>query len=111
MSDAPLLDWYGVRTVYQWLESGAYEERVTLWKASSFEQAILLAEADAKEYQSGKVKYLGFAQAYDTKMDDIPIESSFEAFSLLRESDLPPADYITKFFDSGREYGQDYSAM
>jgi hypothetical protein len=103
--DDTKLDWFGVRTLHLWTERHAYEERVTLWRADSFVTAIALAEADAREYMPDYTEYLGLAQAYDTKVDDFSIEPSFEAFSMVRESDLSPSDYVDTFFDTGREYG------
>lgn len=44
--------WYSVRCLFAFeAEHGTmYEERVTLWRASSFEEAIARAELEAAEY-------------------------------------------------------------
>jgi hypothetical protein len=78
-----------------------YEERITVWKASTFDEAVGLAEDEAKEY-AGLIegKYLGFLQAY--WMPNDPGHSS-EVFSLLRDSDLDPTKYIDRFFQTGSE--------
>jgi hypothetical protein len=97
--------WYTVRCVFQSdADDGfAYEERVTLWQAASFDQAISLAEAEASEYAAHvQVKYVGLAQAYLLSDPDSPI-SGAEVFSLVRDSDLAPNDYLNRFFDTGRE--------
>ena len=51
------MGWYGVRHVIKWddrVENGnSYEERVTLWRADSFDDAIRRAETEAAEH----VKY------------------------------------------------------
>jgi hypothetical protein len=76
---------------------------VTLWQAESFDQAISLAEAEAAEYaEQVHLKYVGLAQAY-LLSDPDPPTSGAEVFSLVRDSDLAPNDYLNRFFDTGRE--------
>ena len=95
-----MADWFGVRCVFHDPE-GTYEERVTIWKADVFEEAVLLAEADAKDYAADVgSEFLGFAQAY--VMPDEPGQGA-EVFSLLRDSDLDPDEYLDAFFDTGAE--------
>jgi len=95
-----MADWFGVRCVFHDPE-GTYEERVTVWKADMFEEAVLLAESEAKEYAAEiGAEFLGFAQAY--VMPDEPGHGS-EVFSLLRDSDLDPDEYLDTFFDTGAE--------
>lgn len=58
-------DWFSVRCIFR-SDAGTppwYEERITLWRAASFDAAIALAEAEAAEYadQVGIV-YLGLAR-------------------------------------------------
>ena len=82
----------------------SYEERITLWRATSFEEAVERAEAEALEYadlgEDEGHEYLGYAQAYHLFVD--PADGS-EVFSLIRDSDLDPEDYVDRFFDSGSE--------
>ena len=96
------MDWYAVRCVFRGTkEPTFYEERVTLWRAGSFEDAIERAEAEAGEYTDVlSLRYLGLAQAY--KLADEPGEGA-EVFSLHRESDLDADAYLTAFFDTGTE--------
>ena len=47
--------WYSVRSVFRHPETkdkktDIYEERITLWLASSFEEAVVLAENEALNY-------------------------------------------------------------
>jgi hypothetical protein len=95
--------WYSVRCLFK-LASGAsatYEERITLWRASSPEKAVTLAETEAGEYAADVAsEYLGFAQVYS--MYDEPVQGA-ELFSLLRESTLAPPAYLDAFFDTGHE--------
>jgi hypothetical protein len=106
-SDVPeALSWFGVRCLFRH-HGDVYEERVTLWRAHDFAEAIELAEAEAREYAAvlsspdGRNEYIEFAQAY--LLDDEPGHGA-EVFSLLRDSDLPPGEYVDRFFDTGEEH-------
>lgn len=101
--------WFGVRCVFAvgWppeAEGRSYEERVTLWRAASLEEAIGLAEGEAREYAAtindSPDTYLGLAQAY--RMLDEPGHGA-EVFSLVRDSGLGHEDYLDAFFDTGEE--------
>ena len=98
--------WYSVRCVFAFKgeHQTRYEERVTLWRVASFEDAISRAEQEAREYgEDVGAEYLGFAQSFHLAVDG-PLRSGDEVFSLIRESDLPPADYISRYFDTGTEF-------
>lgn len=110
MTDQPTSDWYAVRCVFAVIglsEGGetTYEERVTLWQAGSPDEAIERAEAEAEDYAEGltQATYLGLAQSF--KLFDFPAEG-VEVFSLMRDSDLAPSDYLDAFFDTGTERQQ-----
>ncbi|WP_344177249.1 hypothetical protein [Kribbella lupini] len=81
-----------------------YEERITLWRAASAEDAIERAEAEALEYAGSVVEspdsYLGMAQSY--QLFDAPGDGA-EVFSLMRTSALEPTEYLDTFFDTGAE--------
>lgn len=99
-------DWYSVRCVFQWTgwEGAPFEERLTLWRAESLDNAIEMAEAEAEQYaEANGLEYLRLAQAY-ALTPGIEPDNGVEVFSLLRDSDLPPANYLTAFFDTGREH-------
>ena len=99
--------WYTVRCVLQStsVDGFVYEERLTLWQAESIDQAIAVAEAEAAEHagKSGS-ELLGLAQA--CWLAGQPI-SGAEIYSLMRESELGPDDYLDSFFDTGRERQSD----
>ena len=107
------VEWYAVRCVFRsaWAESSEglppdehlYEERITLWQASSMEEAFALAEAEAAEYADEEDDYLDLAQAY--KLFDEPGHGA-EVFSLMRSSELEPDAYLDAFFDTGDERAQ-----
>ena len=101
------MDTYSVRCVFRWITDSdrvskyLYEERITLWNASSFDAAIELAEQEAEVYAGEEMEFLGYSQAY-VLSEPLPV-SGVEVFSLLRDSDLEPAHYLDTFFDTGRE--------
>jgi hypothetical protein len=81
-----------------------YEERITLWQADSLDHAIELAEQEAAEYTDDGDEYLGLSQAY--ALFEPVAGHGVEVFSLLRESDLEPDEYIHAFFSTGTEHEQ-----
>jgi hypothetical protein len=97
------VDWFAVRCIFEFAE-GVFEERLTIWQASGFDDAIARAEREAASYsvESG-VRYLELAQAF--KLADHLGEGA-EVFSLLRDSDLAPQAYLARFFDTGTERQQ-----
>ncbi|RNL78952.1 DUF4288 domain-containing protein [Nocardioides marmorisolisilvae] len=101
-------DWYAVRCVFRSIvEVGVttYEERITLWQAASTDEAIERAEAEAEEYaaaiEDAEIEYVGLAQCFH--LFDDPVDGA-EIFSLMRDSDLDPEDYLDAFFDTGDEH-------
>jgi hypothetical protein len=79
-----------------------YEERITMWKAEDFDDVIQLAEEEARTYaEENGVEYLDYAQAFELS-GTVEVHGA-EVFSLLRESDLEPDDYLDAFFDTGSE--------
>jgi hypothetical protein len=100
--------WYAVRSVIRWSPTEPdgnrpYEERVTLWRAGTFDEAIDRAEAESTQYAAefGADYLIDFGQAY--RLYDEPGDGS-EVFSLLRDSDLEPDDYVATHFDTGTEH-------
>ncbi|OEI67724.1 hypothetical protein Cus16_2473 [Curtobacterium sp. ER1/6] len=92
--------WFGVRCVFRHGES-RYEERVVIVRADDFALAIARAEDEAARYAVDvDAEYLGLAQAF--ALVDDPGDGA-EVFSLMRDSDLPPDEYLDAFFDTGDE--------
>lgn len=113
---SPDISWFAVRCVFTvgWppeAKGKTYEERITLWRATSAEDAIDRAEAEAEEYaatiEESPCEYLGLAQAY--QLDDEPGDGA-EVFSLMRDSALSPDAYTTRFFATGAERAGTYHA-
>ncbi len=103
--------WFGVRCIFSHDPDNSeddgdpaffYEERITLWAASDEQAAIALAETEAEEHATTleSARYVGLAQCY--WLADEPGHGA-EVFSLIRESELAPNDYLDKFFDTGTE--------
>ncbi|MGJ8640590.1 MAG: hypothetical protein ACSHYA_14470 [Opitutaceae bacterium] len=109
---------YSVRSVLEWTgrneirKKHLYEERITVWNAESLDEAIALAEKEEAEYihcESSKKEAmvsLSFYQAYWAYEEVDLRKQGLEIFSLLRESDLEPDDYLDAFFDTGTERQQ-----
>jgi hypothetical protein len=97
--------WFTVRCILHHSDRGAYEERITLWRAATFDDAIAHAEREARDYASDleTAEYTGLAQAYH--LYDQPNDGA-EVFSLVRDSQLPREDYLDTFFDTGSERQQ-----
>ena len=99
---------FSVRCIFRWepradqRRKHLYEERITLWVADSIDEAIALAEQEARAYACGGDEYLGYCQAY--ALVESVEESGVEVFSLLRQSDLDPKEYVDAFFDTGEEH-------
>jgi uncharacterized protein (DUF433 family) len=104
-------EWYAVRCIFRTdgdvsmpelaSHERAYEERVTLWRAESFDDAIALAESEAERYAKNvEADYLGLAQAY--LLVDRP-DNAAEVFSLMRYSALDTTPYLDRFFADGGE--------
>lgn len=99
--------WFGVKTLYR-LEGKSvtpgmqcYEERVTIWRADSFEEAIEMASLEAQEYAEGTGTYLRFCQAFEMYNDP---KDGAEVYSIQREDERDPNTYIDAMYDTGREY-------
>ncbi len=81
-----------------------YVERIALWQADSFPDAIAVAEPDAESRAAREgLDYLGFADAFRThQMHHDHPDHGDEVFSLLRDSKLEPERYVEAFFTAGR---------
>lgn len=104
------MDSYSVRCIFLWKSrpdqksKHLYEERITLWHAENLDHAIELAEQEAEVYAEQNMEFLGYSLAY-ALYDEVPV-SGIEIFSLLRDSDLEPEDYLDAFFDTGKEHAR-----
>ena len=98
--------WYGVRLVYRLTgrPAQAYEERIVIVRADSFDEAIAKAERYCKDYEDETTVYTGYAMTFHIFDEDgSSLGEGVEVFSLIRESDLDPDEYLARFHDTGRE--------
>jgi hypothetical protein len=102
------VDWYAVRCLFRWNRPESYEERITLWQAENFDEAIAKAEVEGDRYAASaserSIKRLDLVQAYRVYDD---LQEGAELFSLLRDSSLPPEEYAKTFFATGSEHQGD----
>ena len=98
--------WYGVRTIVRFpVPPSTYEERITLWWATSLDDAMVQAEEEGLVYcDELDGEWCGLVQAFLIGTE--PIESGSEVFSLMRNSDLGPDEYLDIHFDTGTERQQ-----
>ena len=80
-----------------------YEERIVVFKADNFEEAIALGEAEAREYagEDGTIHYTGFISAYH--LFELELASGAEVYSLMRTSNLAPDAFLDRYHDDGSE--------
>jgi len=82
--------------------SHLYEERITVWLAADIDEAIDKAIAEVGGYSmKNNFSYTGLSQGYQM-YSQVDLDG-VEVFSLLRESDLPPEEYLDTFFSTGSE--------
>lgn len=107
--------WYAVRCVFEHPDEDAasgdrwYEERFTLWRADSDDEALALADAEAELYaEANDCTNLGLAQGFHIAAEAVGMGT--ELFSLVRGSRLEADDYLDAFFDTGAEVPRDQEA-
>ncbi len=106
---------YTVRSIIRWAprqdqqKQYLYEERITAWNAISLDEALELAEAEAKTYAMDKgFVALDLFQGY-WLFDEVGIlPQGSEIFSLIRESNLDADPYLDAIFDTGTERQSNY---
>lgn len=99
--------WFGARTVYAGMENETriYEERIIVLLAESMDDAIEKADKEAASYaEDNGMEYLGYVNVF--LISDEAIRDKTEVYSLMRESELGPSEYLDTFFDTGKERTQ-----
>jgi hypothetical protein len=92
------MNWFAVRHVIK--NEDAYEERITIWRAASAEEAVARAETEAATYAWEGTQPLPLYQAYQLAKKP---EEGDEVFSLIRRSPLAANAYLDSFFSTGSE--------
>jgi hypothetical protein len=102
----PTQKWFAVQCFFV-IEAGAvipergqtYEERITLWQAENADEAAAKASRAADSYAADNgFQRVDYVTSYE--MFDAPAEGS-EVWSLIRDSWLPPKEYIERFVIAG----------
>lgn len=83
-----------------------YEERIVLFRANSFEEAIALGEAEARQYaeRDSTLYYTGFIDAYH--LFEREFASGSEVYSLMRQSNRATEEFIDHYYNDGTERTQ-----
>jgi hypothetical protein len=100
--------WYGVKCLFEHFglskvpEAHAYEERVIVVLAASFDDALGKAKKLSVSYTDGSsIKYMGYCNAY--AMDEAVITEGTEVYSVMRETKLAPTAFIDHYYDDGTD--------
>jgi hypothetical protein len=101
-------DWYGVKCLVEHKglsndpKTRVYEERILVLRAPNFDEAILRAEREATQYAGqNNGLYIGYCNAY--KIDSKTITEGTEVYSVMREVDLAPDQFIAHYYDDGSD--------
>lgn len=93
--------WFSVRCLLGF--DGGFEERTTLWRARSHDQASAMAGEDSELYAGVlRARHVGVVGAFLLAEDSLGPGS--ELFSLRRDSDLSADDYLRRFLVTGAEH-------
>ena len=108
------MEWYAAKCIFKHHPDSTnalkalYEERVVLFQAQNFDDAVNQAEAEAAEYcaDSGRCAYVGYVDIYHLPEDHVG--HRVEVYSLMRESSLSADEYLNRFYDTGNERTQSF---
>lgn len=100
--------WFSVRTIVHRRKEAVFEERITLWRRADADDAADAALRESSEFAAEvDGEDCGLAQVYEPYGDAVgglrAAADGCEIFSLVRQSDLSPGEYLDSFFDTGRE--------
>ncbi len=96
-------NWFSVRCHFQ-LSTDTYEERITIWQSGEFEDALEMAEQEARNYAASRGgRYLESCDGYRMSNQALMAEPGQQLYSLVRTSSLAPAAYLRQFFFTGAE--------
>lgn len=106
--------WYSAKCLFrhrrtdEGVQRVLYEERFVLLRAADFDAAVIKAEADAEAYarEIDGCAYIGFTDLF--QLFDREVGEGTELYSLLRESDLSPGDYLDRYYDTGMERSREF---
>ena len=100
--------WFSARTVYEHDKpgDGLFEERIVVFRAADFDEALVRAEAEASAYaEAVSCVFTGYISVFE--MVEETLSDGAEVFSLMRDSDLGAEEYIDRFYTTGDERSDD----
>ncbi len=110
--DEAIREWYGVRGVFRWYfkdtgDTYSIEERVLLFQAANFDEALDLAEAEAVCYcednaeANFRIEPLRRWRAYWIGEDQI--KAGVEIFSCLRKTTLSGEAFVRRYYPKSHD--------
>lgn len=108
-------EWYGVKGLFRWYfkesgETASIEERVVLFKADSFDDAIAKAEAEAVDYcvddasANYKIESMEWWNAF--VIGNEMLDSGTEVFSRLVDSSLSSSSFLKRYYPKSHDSGK-----
>ena len=82
-------------------DGNLYEERITIWHASTFEEAFALAEAEAREYASDDCVFIRATDSFH--LFDESVGQGSEVWSVMRGSHMDAELYAKTFCTTPRD--------
>jgi len=97
--------WYGIRSIFRSdrTEDGkpcrTFEERVVLFRAATFEEALAKGEAEAKRYAADwpHPRILDHIIAFHIHDDEL--REGDEVWSCIRRLDMPDEEFLRRFYE------------
>lgn len=100
-----VMEWYSVRSIFRAdvVEEGqprrVFEERVVVFRAASFEDALAKGEAEARRYCEGSTQACMLDHLVAFSLQEREINEGTEVWSCLRDLDLTDEAYLERFYE------------
>jgi hypothetical protein len=97
--------WYSVRSVFgsELTEEGrprrAFEERVVLFRAASFEEALAKGEVEAKRYAADSTRCTMLDHLVAFHIHDEDLRDGDEVWSCIRDADVSDGDFLRRIYE------------
>jgi hypothetical protein len=99
--------WYAARCVFEHRDlsrlegTPCYEERIVVFRARSFREALRKGESEARGYCQDAVecRYLGFIEVFH--LFEPALKEGAEVFSVMRSKAMSKAKFIKTYYDDG----------
>lgn len=97
--------WYGVHTTFrsERMEDGklrrVFEERILLFRAASFEEALAKGDAEAKRYASESQGCTPLDHIVAFHIHDEELREGDEVWSCMREADVSDQEFLRRIYE------------